>query len=74
MSRTVPRLRSNFPVAVPNNDEDDVEATVRARGKRYITRAGAERLHAELLHLLRKERPKITAEVSAAETAEPAIN
>lgn len=34
--------------------------------KRYITRAGAERLHQELLHLLNEERPKVTAEVSAA--------
>src|SRR3982074_1446454 len=34
--------------------------------KSYITRAGAERLHAELLRLLNQERPKVTAEVSAA--------
>jgi transcription elongation factor GreB len=34
--------------------------------KRYITRSGAERLHKELLKLLNEERPKITAEVSAA--------
>src|SRR6478735_9657885 len=34
--------------------------------KRYITRAGAERLHAELLRLLNEERPRVTAEVSAA--------
>jgi len=35
-------------------------------GKRYITRAGAEKMHRELLNLLNVERPKITAEVSAA--------
>jgi transcription elongation factor GreB len=35
-------------------------------GKRYITRAGAERMHAELVTLLNHERPKVTAEVSAA--------
>jgi transcription elongation factor GreB len=34
--------------------------------KGYITRSGAERLHAELLRLLNVERPKVTAEVSAA--------
>ena len=34
--------------------------------KHYITRAGADRLHQELLRLLNEERPKITAEVSAA--------
>ncbi|MFZ5469227.1 MAG: transcription elongation factor GreB [Myxococcota bacterium] len=34
--------------------------------KTYITRAGAERLHQELLRLLNEERPKVTAEVSAA--------
>jgi transcription elongation factor GreB len=39
---------------------------VDTRGKQYITRAGADRLHRELLHLLNEERPKITAEVSAA--------
>ncbi len=32
----------------------------------YLTRAGAERLHAELLALLKVERPRVTAEVSAA--------
>lgn len=36
------------------------------KGRRYITRVGAERLHKELLQLLNHERPKITAEVSAA--------
>src|SRR3954470_22752192 len=34
--------------------------------KRYLTRAGAERMHRELLRLLNEERPKVTAEVSAA--------
>jgi len=34
--------------------------------RRYITRAGAERLHAELVRLLNEERPRVTAEVSAA--------
>ena len=34
--------------------------------RQYITRAGAERLHRELLNLLNQERPKVTAEVSAA--------
>jgi transcription elongation factor GreB len=36
------------------------------KGKQYITRAGAEKLHAELRQLLNVERPKVTAEVSAA--------
>ncbi|WIG96793.1 MULTISPECIES: transcription elongation factor GreB [Myxococcus] len=43
--------------------EDDAE---RAPFRRYLTRAGAERLHRELVHLLNEERPKVTAEVSAA--------
>jgi transcription elongation factor GreB len=34
--------------------------------RHYITRLGAERLHAELLRLLNEERPKVTAEVAAA--------
>jgi transcription elongation factor GreB len=36
------------------------------RGKQYITRSGAEKLHAELRQLLNVDRPKVTAEVSAA--------
>ncbi|MCI0573791.1 MAG: transcription elongation factor GreB [Myxococcaceae bacterium] len=45
--------------------EEEEPGTTRGR-KHYITRAGAERLHAELLQLLNVERPKVTAEVSAA--------
>jgi transcription elongation factor GreB len=49
------------------SDEDDDEAQGRPAGaRRYITRVGAERLHKELLSLLSTERPKVTAEVSAA--------
>lgn len=36
------------------------------RGTLYITRAGAEKLRAELKHLMTVERPKVTAEVSFA--------
>ncbi|GHG91282.1 transcription elongation factor GreB [Comamonas sp. JC664] len=43
--------------------EDDAE---RAPFRRYLTRTGAERMHRELVHLLNEERPKVTAEVSAA--------
>lgn len=43
--------------------EDDAE---QAPFRRYLTRAGAERMHRELLHLLNEARPKVTAEVSAA--------
>jgi transcription elongation factor GreB len=50
---------------VPSQQEEEDEPA-RTQGKRYITRIGAERLHAELLQLLHKERPKVTAEVSAA--------
>jgi transcription elongation factor GreB len=45
-------------------EEDEPEPASAAR--RYITRAGAERLHGELLRLLNEERPRVTAEVSAA--------
>jgi transcription elongation factor GreB len=44
-------------------DDDDVPS---GPGRRYLTRAGAERMHAELLRLLNEERPRVTAEVSAA--------
>jgi transcription elongation factor GreB len=49
-------------------DEDGEEGGEAAptRGRRYITRAGAERLHRELTQLLKVERPKVTSEVSAA--------
>ena len=47
--------------------EDKEEGEELALPKRgYVTRRGAERLHAELLRLLNVERPKVTAEVSAA--------
>ena len=46
-------------------DDDAAEDEAAPRG-RYITRLGAERLHKELLHLLKAERPKVTAEVTAA--------
>jgi transcription elongation factor GreB len=45
------------------DDDDDVPS---GPGRRYLTRAGAERMHAELLRLLNEERPRVTAEVSAA--------
>src|ERR671918_3002356 len=47
-------------------DEVEDEDEPRPRGKQYITRAGADRLHRELVHLLNEERPIVTAEVSAA--------
>ena len=43
--------------------EDDEQ---RQNGTLYITRGGAEKLRAELKHLLTVERPKVTAEVSFA--------
>lgn len=48
------------------SDEEDDAEEARPRGKQYITRTGAERLHGELRTLLNTERPKVTAEVSAA--------
>lgn len=47
-------------------EEDDEDEAPRPKGTLYITPAGAERLKAELKHLLTVERPKVTAEVSAA--------
>lgn len=54
---------------VPEKPEelDDEEEQGASRGaRRYLTRAGAQRMHRELLRLLNEERPKVTAEVSAA--------
>ena len=50
---------------MPPDEIDEVQMEEGPR-KGYITRSGAERLHTELLRLLNVERPKITAEVSAA--------
>ncbi len=47
-------------------EEDEPGGEPSAPARRYITRTGAERLHQELLKLLNVERPKVTAEVSAA--------
>jgi transcription elongation factor GreB len=46
--------------------DDDEDGEERAPFRRYLTRQGAERMHRELVHLLNTERPKVTAEVSAA--------
>ncbi|MBK7864014.1 MAG: transcription elongation factor GreB [Archangiaceae bacterium] len=54
----------------PPDDEplnfDAPEEDEGPRGKQYITRVGAAKMHAELKALLNVERPKVTAEVSAA--------
>ncbi|MBF5041138.1 transcription elongation factor GreB [Aggregicoccus sp. 17bor-14] len=47
-------------------EDEDEEDAPKGPGKRYLTRTGAERMHKELLKLLNEERPKVTAEVSAA--------
>lgn len=49
----------------PQDTEDDEEGAPQG-ARRYLTRAGAERMHKELIRLLNEERPKVTAEVSAA--------
>ena len=46
-----------------NGDAEDEQPS---NPRRYLTRTGAERMHKELLRLLNEERPKVTAEVSAA--------
>ena len=54
---------SEDPPEEPADDELNEHA---GPARKYITRVGAERLHQELLRLLNVERPKVTAEVSAA--------
>ena len=57
-------MRQDVP---PENEEQDEEAEEQGGPqRRYLTRNGAERMHRELLRLLNEERPKVTAEVSAA--------
>lgn len=68
MSNAAPPDEMDDPTALDEGlDGEAEEEEARApRGRHYITRAGATRLHAELLGLLNEERPKVTAEVSAA--------
>jgi transcription elongation factor GreB len=47
-------------------EEEEKEGKSSSGHRRYLTRTGAERMHKELLRLLNEERPKVTAEVSAA--------
>jgi transcription elongation factor GreB len=47
-------------------EEEEEEEKGSSGHRRYLTRSGAERMHKELLRLLNEERPKVTAEVSAA--------
>lgn len=61
-----PRDPEMDELKLEDSPEEQEEADLPKGQKRYITRAGAERLHQELLRLLNTERPKITAEVSAA--------
>jgi transcription elongation factor GreB len=62
MPKAPPRQEVSFKDAPQDEERDELPAGQ----KRYITRKGAERLHDELLRLLNVERPKVTAEVSAA--------
>src|ERR1041385_2837537 len=57
-------MRPDGPPEQDDPEEEEEEASGPQR--RYLTRAGAERMHRELLKLLNEERPKVTAEVSAA--------
>jgi transcription elongation factor GreB len=50
------------PEAEPLDEEEGQQGPARL----YLTQVGAQRLHAELLGLLKVERPRVTAEVSAA--------
>jgi len=58
--------QEDAPLDEELDDVDEDEEPKPSGQKRYITRAGAERLHKELIRLLNEERPKVTAEVSAA--------
>lgn len=52
-------------LTLKEQDEEEDEQPAGA-ARRYLTRTGAERMHKELWRLLNEERPKVTAEVSAA--------
>jgi transcription elongation factor GreB len=52
----------------PDDEAEAAEEEEESKGpaRLYLTRGGAERLHGELVTLLKVERPRVTAEVSAA--------
>ena len=56
--------QENDELELEGDDEEEEKGSSGQR--RYLTRSGAERMHKELLRLLNEERPKVTAEVSAA--------
>ena len=58
--------REDEPLEFEGDEDEDGDEAPRPQGKLYITRAGAEKLRAELKQLLSVERPKVTAEVTAA--------
>ncbi len=58
-------MRQDAPDSPEELDDEEEEGTPKG-ARRYLTRAGAERMHKELVRLLSEERPKVTAEVSAA--------
>ena len=47
-------------------EDEEEEEDLAPKGRLYITRAGAEKLRAELKQLLSVERPRVTSEVTAA--------
>ncbi|HEX8434087.1 transcription elongation factor GreB [Archangium sp.] len=57
--------QENDELELEGGDEEEEEKGSSGH-RRYLTRTGAERMHKELLRLLNEERPKVTAEVSAA--------
>ena len=56
----------NDELELESGEEEEEEEKSSGGHRRYLTRKGAERMHKELLRLLNEERPKVTAEVSAA--------
>lgn len=60
-----PAPEENDELELEGGEEEEEEKSSGGH-RRYLTRRGAERMHKELLRLLNEERPKVTAEVSAA--------
>lgn len=58
------RPRPGTPASDPDDDDEAGAPPIPAGAKNYMTPAGNARLHAELRHLLRVERPKMVDVVS----------
>ncbi|TAK91009.1 MAG: transcription elongation factor GreB [Burkholderiaceae bacterium] len=57
-------MNKAFVSEINDGDDEEISPAMPSEQKNYLTRAGYQRMHAELLHLLDKERPEVVQVVS----------